>query len=142
MQVGIADATHFIESLKSLICSKRNTVDTFHKKCFSDILEIACEVDVEENKPRGSKLQSNRNNVPSETISDYFKKVVKIPLIDHLTLEIERFDHASIWVYSGLVIILSKIVSLVYKNVNWKEKYNLFDLFKNVFLWTYGKHIG
>ena len=29
--IDIADATHLIESLKSLICCKRNTVDTFHK---------------------------------------------------------------------------------------------------------------
>ena len=38
--INIADATHLIESLKSLICCKRNTVDTFHKKCCSDILEL------------------------------------------------------------------------------------------------------
>ena len=29
--IDIADATHLIESLKSLIRCKRNTVDTFHK---------------------------------------------------------------------------------------------------------------
>ena len=58
-----------------------------------------------------------------------------IPLLDHSTTEIERrFDHGSISVYSGLVIIPSKMVSLVYKNVNWKEKFNLFaDLFKDNF---------
>ena len=39
----IADATHLIESLKSL---KRNTVDTFHKKCYNDIVEIACKVGI------------------------------------------------------------------------------------------------
>ena len=72
-------------------------------------------------------LQRNRNNVPSESTSDYFKKVVTIPL-----LEIERrFYHASISVYSGLVIIPSRMVSLVHKNVNRKEKFSLFDvLFK------------
>ena len=36
--INTADVTHLIESLKSLICSKRNTVDTFHKKCYCDIL--------------------------------------------------------------------------------------------------------
>ena len=29
--IEIAHATHLIKSLKSLICCKRNTVDTFHK---------------------------------------------------------------------------------------------------------------
>ena len=128
--IDIADATHLIESMKSLICCKRNTVDTFHKKCYSDIVEIACKVGIEECKPRTSKLQRNRNNIPSESVSDYFKKVVTIPLLDHLTVEIERrFDHGSISVYSGLVIIPSKMVSLVYKNVNWREKFSLLLIF-------------
>ena len=72
-----------------------------------------------------------------------------ISLLDHLTVEIERrFDHASISVYSGLVNIPTKMVSLVHENVSWKEKFNLFaDLFKDVPKhwrqnWTYGKHIG
>ena len=34
--INIADATHLTESLKILICNKHNTVDNFHKKCYSD----------------------------------------------------------------------------------------------------------
>ena len=122
--IDTADATHLIESMKSLICCKHITIDTFHKKCYSDIVEIACKVHIEECKPRTSKLQS---------ICDYFKKVVTIPLLEHLTVEIERrFDHGSFSLYSGLVIIPSKMVSLVYKNVNLRENFNLFaDLFKD-----------
>ena len=68
-------------------------------------VELACKLVIEDCKPRTSKLQRNRKNIPSELISDYFKKVVTIPLLDHLTDEIERrVDHASISVYSGLVI--------------------------------------
>ena len=84
-------------------------------------------------KPRTSNLQRNRNNIPSELISDYLKKVVTIPLLDHLTVE-RRFDHDSISVYGGLVIIPSKMVSLVNKNVNWREKFSsCADLFKDAF---------
>ena len=58
-----------------------------------------------------------------------------IPLLNHLTVEVDRrFDHGSISVYSGLVIIPSKMVSLVNKNVNWKGSFSLFvDHFKNDF---------
>ena len=58
-----------------------------------------------------------------------------IPLLDHLTIEIERrFDHGSVSVYCGLVIIPSKMVSLVYKNVTRREKFSLSaDLFKDDF---------
>ena len=108
--IGIDDATHLIESLKSLIYCKRNTVDAFHKKFYSDIVEIVCKVGIEECKPRTYKLQRNCNNVPSESIFDYFKKEVTIPLLDHLTDEIERrFDLTSILVYFSLIIIPSKM---------------------------------
>ena len=103
-------------------------------KSVSDIVELTCKVGTEECQPKTSKLQRNRKNVPSESISDYFKKEVTISLLDHLTVEIERFDHASISVYSGLVIIPSKMVSLVHKNVNWKGNFSLFaDLLKDDF---------
>ena len=84
---------------------------------------------------RTSKLQRNRNNTPSESVSDYFKKVVTFPLLDHWPVEIERrFDHGSISIYSGPVIIPSKMLSLVYKNVNRREKFSLFaDLLKDDF---------
>ena len=99
------------------------------------IVDLSCKLGIEECKPRTSKLQRNRNNVPSELISDYFKKVVTIPILDHLTVETERrFDHVSISVYSGLVTIPSKTVFLVYKNFNWTEKFSLFaDFFKDNF---------
>ena len=44
--IDIADATYPIESLKSFICFKRNVVDTFHERCYSDILELACKVGI------------------------------------------------------------------------------------------------
>ena len=54
--IDIADATHLIESLKSLICCKRNTANTFHKKCYCHIVELACKLGIEECKPRTSEL--------------------------------------------------------------------------------------
>ena len=67
-----------------------------------------------------------------------FKKVSTIPLLVHLTAEIERrSDHVSISVYSALVIMPSRMVSLAYKNENWKEKFSLFvNLFKENFPYT------
>ena len=54
--IDIADAAYLIESLKTFICFKRSTLDTFHKRCYSDILELACNVGIEECKPKTSKL--------------------------------------------------------------------------------------
>ena len=65
---------------------------------------------------------------------------MKIPLLDSLIVKIEKkIDHDSISVFSGLAIIPSKMVSLVYKNGNWKQKFNLFaDVSKDDFPFSKG----
>ena len=76
------------------------------------------------------------------------KKIVTIPLLDHLTTGIEeRFDHASNLFYSDLLIISSKMISLIYKKVNWEKNYFFADILKVIFHvpkcwrqnWTYRK---
>ena len=51
-------------------------------------------------------------------------------LLDYLTTQRnERFDSASVMAYSGLVIIPSKIISMVHKNVPRREKFRPFAKF-------------
>ena len=83
-EIDMADASHLLDFLKSVILSKRNTLDEFHKNYYRIILEIASKVNINETKPRTVAFQKNRNKVPSESVSDYFKKVVTIPRLDHL----------------------------------------------------------
>ena len=133
--IDIADAKRLIESLKSLICCKRNTLDTFHKKCYSDIVEHAYKVGIEECKPRTSKLQSCKETAVIFLQNQF--PIISKSIEDSFTWSFDswnrkkRFDHGSISVYSlrpvySLVIIPLKMVSLVYKNINWREKFCLF----------------
>ena len=71
----MADASHLLDYLKSVILSKRNTVDDFLNNCYRIILDMANKLSINETKPRTAAFQTNRNNVPSESVSDYFKKL-------------------------------------------------------------------
>ena len=94
------------------------------------VLELAKKVKVDEIKPRIAAIQRNRNNIPSESVSDYFKKVATMPLLDYLTTQLnERFDSVSVTAYSGLVIVPSKMISMVHRNVPWREKFRPFAKF-------------
>ena len=107
--IDVADSSHLIESLKSLSISKRSSFDQFHNNCYKSVLELAKKIKFGEIKPRTAAIQRNRNNIPSESVSDYFKKVVTMPLLDYLTTQLnERFDSVSVMTYSGLVIICGK----------------------------------
>ena len=68
----MADASHLLDSLKSVFFSKRNTVPEFQNNCYRIILEIANKISISETKPRTAAFQKNRNNVPSDAVSDYF----------------------------------------------------------------------
>ena len=71
-----------LADFKIAILSKRNTVDEFHYNCYRIILENANKVSIDETKPCAAIFPKNRNNVPSESVSDYFKRVVTILLLN------------------------------------------------------------
>ena len=64
--MDVADSSHLIESLLSLINFKRKNVDQFHNNCHKSVLELAKKVKVDEIKPRLAAIQRSRNNIPSE----------------------------------------------------------------------------
>ena len=67
-ETDMADASQLLDSLKSVIFSKRNTVNEFHNNSYSIILEIANKVSISETKPRTAAFQKIRNNVPPESV--------------------------------------------------------------------------
>lgn len=107
----IQDGMHQIETLKSLCSKLRAEVGAFHQKCYFEALELADRVDVSESMPQTSRKQRNRANPPSVSPSDYFKKVVTIPLLDYLNGQLStRFDYSSLLPYKALVMIPSRML--------------------------------
>ena len=61
--------------------------------------------------------------MPHNSISEYYKFTITIPLIDHLNSSLEaRFDLDSVNVYKGLCIIPVKLLLLMRKGINWKDQ--------------------
>ena len=61
------------------------------------------------------------------------KKVVTIPLLDHLLTELNvRFDRGSVIVYGRLVIVPVKMLSLYHKNIDWRQKFRPLQSFIEV----------
>ena len=61
-----------------------------------------------------------------------------MPLLDYLTTQLnERFDIVSVTAGTVLVIIPSKTISMVYKNVLWSEKFRPFAKFHKLDLPCY-----
>ena len=82
-----------IESVKTVIKSVRSRADDFHSQVYQEALTLSQSIDVVESAPRRAGRQQHRSNAPSDSISEYYKRNLTIPVLDHLNNELDtRFD--------------------------------------------------
>ena len=82
-----------VETVKATIRGVRSRVDTFHSNVYEQVLMLSQSIEVVEVAPRQASRQQHRQNIPSSNISDYYKRTLTIPLLDHLSSELDsRFD--------------------------------------------------
>ncbi len=113
-------------SLKTSTVNVRNSIDSYHYQWYEIALVLAQKVGPKESKPRTVGRQTTRENHPYKTVSEYYKRIITIPLIDHLFSSLdERFDIDSVNVYLGLSIVPTKMVSLINNGVDWKAKFKI-----------------
>ena len=117
--IDVMDGVHLITSLKNEVTRMRNSIDRFHDIWYKEALNLAQEISVLEWMPRTVGRQTTRSNHPAQSISDYYKLTITIPLIDHLYTSLEaRFDLNSIRIYKGLSIVPVKMMNLTMKGID------------------------
>ena len=119
---------HLIDALKGLGIRVGDQIDFYHDTWYSQAVALADKVDVDERMPRTASKQTTRDNHPASDASEYYKRVITIPLIDHLNSDLKtRFDFSNVNAYYGLSVVPSKMISLLdtlKSDVqSWKEKF-------------------
>ena len=122
--IDVMDGIELVSSLKTSVVNVRNSIDSYHDQWYKIALALDEKVDVEESKPRTIGKRTTRANHPYKTISEYYKRIITIALIDHLLSSLDAgFDIDSVNVYLGLSIVPTKMFSLTNEGVNWKAKF-------------------
>ena len=105
--IDICDGLHLIESLKALIVTRRQDVDEFHSKWYKKALTLTEKINITETIPRFVGTQMHRSNTPAESVSDYYKRTITIPLLDHPMCELYyRFDSSKAEsIFNGFIIV-------------------------------------
>ena len=94
--VDIVRAHQDIESVKSTVKGVRSRVDSFHSFTYQQAVMLGQSVDVEEAAPRQTVRQQHRQNIPSNGVSEYYKRNLTIPILDYLISELDNhFDAQS-----------------------------------------------
>ena len=89
----IVDAVNEIDHVKAALQSVRKDMDIHHKKWF-DVVEKLCDkLGTEVSLSRKCGHQAHRSNTPASTPSQYYCRIISIPLLDHILMEFDsRFD--------------------------------------------------
>lgn len=116
LQGELKDVVAAVEEISNVITTLQNVrhnIDTHHSKWFSEVEQMCSAVCVQLTLPRRCGRQSHRSNVPADNPSDYYRRSISIPLVDHLLTEMKsRFASQQQAAFMGLNIIPSATVTL------------------------------
>ena len=133
----IIDGIHMIEALNNLGTRIRDLIEFDHNTGYSQAVSLAAKIDIADCMPRTAGRQNNRDNHPASDASQYFKRVITIPILDHLKSDLKtRFEFNGVNAYNGLSIVPSKTIALLNTckscDQSWKQKFKMFiDFYKN-----------
>jgi len=90
---SIVEAYESVSTVISTLNSVRTNINFYHARWYNTALKLAEEIDVSSEMPRTNKTQSHRDNAPADNASDYYRRTVTVPMVDHvLTDLVERFS--------------------------------------------------
>ena len=67
----------------------RSNVEKRHENWFNEAVGLAESVGTSPDKPRTAGRQTNRENVPADSVSQYYCRCLLIPFFDHLLSQIQ-----------------------------------------------------
>lgn len=73
-----------------LLIDKRTNCDVHFEKIFEESKNVMIELDVEMKQPRIVKKQNQRCNTPANSIEEYYRRILFIPIIDNVLEDIKH----------------------------------------------------
>ena len=108
----IVQAVSEINTLMLSLKQVRERVDYYHDKWFGIILEMCMGVGTTPSVPRICGRQRHRASIPAANPSEYYKRTITIPILDHLLTELERwFSTLQKTALQGLYLVPSVLVT-------------------------------
>ena len=110
-----------VDNLKDVLSDVRKNVEVYHCQWFAEVEKMCNSVQIQPSLPRQCACQSHRCNVPAQNPSEYYRRTVTIPVLDHLLSEMKsRFSMFSIHQKTallGLYLIPSIFVTKTFNEI-------------------------
>ena len=91
--IDVLSSVEKVNLLYSMFMRMRNEITELHQEWFDEAVELAKKVSTLPSKPRTAQKQLHRQNTPSDSPSEYYRRVISVPFLDHMTSQIQtRFS--------------------------------------------------
>ena len=121
---SIVEAYESISTVVATLNSIRvNNIDHYHEQWYNTAVRLAEGVNTVPAMPRISTIQFHRANTPADKVSDYYRRVVIIPMLDHVLNDLkERFGKEK----KSSIDAFYCVPSITDKYPSWKDKLKRF----------------
>ena len=93
---GVVQAVSEIKTLTPSL--KQVSVDSYHSRWFETVSKMCNEVEPRPSMPRICGHQCHRASIPASNPSEYFRRTITFPILDHLLSELDkRFIYYQCW---------------------------------------------
>ena len=107
----IVQAISEINTLTTSLKEVRENSDLYHTKWYETVSGMCNKVGTAPSMPRLCGRQCHRSSTPASSPSEYFKRIISIPLLDHLLVELgKRFTSHQKTAFQGLYVVPSLLV--------------------------------
>ena len=105
--LDIVKAYEQISIVQTALKNAREDIDTFHSGMYTKVKQVASKVNINESRLRTVGRQQHRNNIPATAESEYYKRTLTIPMLDHLITEMkERFQFDTSCIFNQVRLLL------------------------------------
>ena len=96
-------------------------MDKHHNEWFAEVEKMCQSIGTTPSFPRLCVRQRHRSNVPATTPSEYYRRTITVPVLDHLLAELEkRFDKHQQTALQGFYLVPSLMVKKEMEHVSSK----------------------
>ena len=87
----IVQAVSEIKTLPSSLKQVRENVDSYHSRWSETVSKMCNEVGTTPPMPRTCGHQRHRASIPASNPSEYFRRTITVPMLDHLLSELDKW---------------------------------------------------
>ena len=118
--IDFIDSIEKVTLLFAMLLRLRREVDVFRDEWYGEAVELAEKVGTIPLKPRIGEVQLHRSNIPASTPSEYYKKNLTIPFLDHMSNEMQtRFCQVNL----ELLNVFYTLPNVIVRDSSWMQSF-------------------